>query len=95
MNPNILNRLQEIKEEKADKELALQRHDELVKETKQVQGAVVQAFSMLIDYLDKKTTKTEVVNQLTEIGTPDALKVVESVNSLHDTLKTHENIFKY
>ena len=91
MNPNILNRLQEIKEEKADKELALQRHDELVKETKQVQGAVVQAFSMLIDYLDKKTTKTEVVNQLTEIGTPDALKVVESVNSLHDTLKTHEN----
>ena len=49
MNPNILNRLQEIKEEKADKELALQRHDELVKETKQVQGAVVQAFSMLID----------------------------------------------
>lgn len=91
MNPNILNRLQEIKDEKADKELALQRHDELVKETKQVQGAVVQAFSMLIDYLDKKTTKTEVVNQLTEIGTPDALKVVESVNSLHDTLKTHEN----
>lgn len=91
MNPNILNRLQEIKDEKASKELALQRHDELVKETKQVQGAVVQAFSMLIDYLDKKTTKTEVVNQLTEIGTPDALKVVDSVNSLHDTLKTHEN----
>ena len=91
MNPNILNRLQEIKEEKANNALALQRHDELVKETKQVQEAVVQAFSMLIDYLDKKTTKTEVVNQLTEIGTPDALKVVESVNSLHDTLKTHEN----
>ena len=91
MNPNILNRLQEIKEEKANNALALQRHDELVKETKQVQEAVVQAFSMLIDYLDKKTTKTEVVNQLTEIGTPDSLKVVESVNSLHDTLKTHEN----
>lgn len=91
MNPNILNRLQEIKEEKANNALALQRHDELVKETRQVQEAVVQAFSMLIDYLDKKTTKTEVVNQLTEIGTPDALKVVESVNSLHDTLKTHEN----
>lgn len=91
MNPNILNRLREINDEKADKELADSRHTQLLNETIEVQNAIVKSISTLIKYLDNKTTKTEVVNQLTEIGTPDALKVVDSVNSLHDTLKTHEN----
>ena len=91
MNPNILNRLREINDEKADKALESSRHDQTLQELNKLQEAVIQSFSMLVSYLDNKTTKTEVVNQLTEIGTPDALKVVESVNSLHETLKTHEN----
>lgn len=55
-----------------------------------LQETVVKSFGMLVDYLEGKVTKTVVVNQLKEIATPDALKVVDAVNSLHDTLKTKE-----
>lgn len=48
---------------------------------------VVESFKYLVDYLERRTSKTQVVNQLKEIGTPDALKVVDAVNQLHETLK--------
>lgn len=48
---------------------------------------VVESFKYLVDYLERRTSKTQVVNQLREIGTPDALKVVDAVNQLHTTLK--------
>lgn len=67
------------------------RHKESLDSSLKLQQTVVQSFSALVDYLDNRVSKTAVVNQLQEIGTPDALKVVEAVNSLHDTLKTHEN----
>lgn len=61
------------------------------KQIQSLETTVVTSFKALLRYLDGKTTKTEVVNQLKEIGTPDALKVVEAVNGLHETLKTHKN----
>lgn len=56
-----------------------------------IEQAIYKSIAQLATYLDGTTSKTEVVNQLKEIGTPDALKVVDAVNQLHDTLKTHKN----
>lgn len=44
--------------------------------------AMLRGFTLLIEYMEGKTTKTEVVNQLESISTPDIEKVVEAVNSL-------------
>jgi hypothetical protein len=52
---------------------------------------IVKSIAKLVEFLDKKVTRTEVVNQLKQIGTPDVQRVVKAVDSLHDTLKTHEN----
>lgn len=52
-----------------------------------VQETVVRSFQRLVDYLDQRVSKTQVVNQLKEIGTPDALRVVDAVNQLHSTLE--------
>lgn len=57
-----------------------------------LEETVVKSFQALVNYLDNKVSKTVVINQLEEIGTPDALKVVGAVESLHETLKTHENV---
>ncbi len=86
-----IERIAEINKNKAQAQLAELRHSDNLKAAQKTQETLIAIFESLVDYLDNKTTKTEVVNQLTEIGTPDALKVVDSVNSLHDTLKTHEN----
>lgn len=56
-----------------------------------VQNTIISATASLISYLEGHTTKAEIVNQLSEIGTPDVSKVVDALNALHDTLKTHEN----
>lgn len=56
-----------------------------------LQETIVKVMKSLVEYLDGHTSKTVVVNQLKEIKTPDALRVAEAVNSMHDTLKTHEN----
>lgn len=67
------------------------RQQQIVDAQLQLQETIVKSFKVLLDYLDNKVTKTAVVNQLQSIGTPDALKVVDAVNDLHTTLKTHEN----
>lgn len=56
-----------------------------------IQNTIISATASLISYLEGHTTKAEVVNQLSEIGTPDVFKVVDALNALHNTLKTHEN----
>lgn len=43
---------------------------------------MISAFKQLIQYMDGKTTKTEVVNQLTSISTPDIDKVVAALSKL-------------
>lgn len=73
-----------------DKELI--RHKQQMNQIAALQRSVVDSMTKLVKYLDGKTTKTEVVNQLKEIGTPDALKVAKAVDLLHETLKTHKNV---
>lgn len=69
----------------------LEMHKQQVATVQGLESRMVQAFESLLRYLDGKTTKTEVVNQLTSIGTPDALKVMNAVNDMHSTLKKHKN----
>lgn len=47
-----------------------------------IEDTVVKAFSVLIQFMDGKTTKTEVTNQLKSISTPDVDKVVQAVSKL-------------
>lgn len=79
-----------------DKRASLRQHfvqeESQAKETKQYQertaqlsaleDTVVKAFSVLIQFMDGKTTKTEVTNQLKSISTPDVDKVVQAVSKL-------------
>jgi hypothetical protein len=56
-----------------------------------LEATFTSSIQSLAKYLDSKTTKTEVVNQLKEIGTPDALKVIPVLETIHATLQQHKN----
>lgn len=86
-----LERLRLANERKTQLAADAKKHHDLVMASIQTQETVLKSFSSLVDYLDNRVSRTKVVNQLTEIGTPDALRVVEAVNELHTTLKTHKN----
>ena len=55
-----------------------------------LEDTVVQAFNALIRFMDGKTTKTEVVNQLTSISTPDVDKVVTALSKLDKDILTNK-----
>ena len=85
------SKLKAINDLKADKLLTGNRHQELIISQAKTQDTILSAVTSLIKYLEGHTTKTQVVNQLKSINTPDAFRVVQAVDSLHETLKTHEN----
>lgn len=68
------------------------KHEELITQSLQTQETILRAFSSFVEYLDNRVGKTEVVNQLKTIGTPDALKVVSAVEELHETIKAQEKV---
>lgn len=85
MNPQA-EWIRQQNEQKAQQEASAVQARQL----QSLETTVLTSFKALLRYLDDRTTKTEVVNQLKEIGTPDALKVVEAVNGLNETLKNKE-----
>ncbi len=89
MNP--LDTLTQMNQQKQVDSETLAKHNDLLNSNTQVQETIVKSTSLLVDFLSQHVSKTQVVNQLTEIGTPDAMRVVEAVNDLHETLRTHEN----
>lgn len=68
------------------------KHAALVDSNLQTQQVIVRVVSDLVDFLDNRISKTEIVNQLEQIGTPDAYAVVEAVNSLHQTLASRNDV---
>lgn len=78
----------QIKEQKAvaDK-LAAQRHAESLAKIDALATSNLQIMRSFVGYLNKRTSKTEVTNQLDSIATPDALKVVEIIKKLDKTVK--------
>lgn len=85
------SKLKAINDDKAAQQVALGRHEDLVASTSKVSDTILLSTESLIKYLEGHTTKTEVVNQLEEIHTPDVKYVVEALQLLDQTLKTHEN----
>jgi hypothetical protein len=83
--------LAKINKEKLDKQLDGKKHDELIDANINLSNTVLSAFSSLIQYLEGHTTKTEVVNQLRSIGTPDALQVIPYVIELNKTMSKLQN----
>lgn len=83
--------LAKINEINAEKALSEQRHKDLLDSNTQVSNTVLSATTSLIRYLEGHTTKTQVVNQLKSINTPDALRVIPAIKELHETIKKHEN----
>lgn len=55
-----------------------------------LENTVVQAFNALIQFMDGKTTKTEVVNQLKSISTPDVDKLVPLLSKLDTTVQSNK-----
>ena len=90
-NKYMFDELKKANDLKASKAQEMRRHEEMKMAFIQTQETILKSFTSLVNYLDKKVTKAEVVNQLRSVGTPDALKVVGAVNRLHETMKTHEN----
>lgn len=88
---DALNRIKAANELKQVKQLEQTRHAEMQVAMIQNQETILKAFSTLVDYLDNRVGKTEVINQLRSVNTPDAMKVVKSIEQLHETIKTHEN----
>lgn len=86
-----LSNLKQINQKIAEETLAKSRHDEILLDNTQTQQVIVKSFAALVDFLDSKVSKTEVVNQLREIGTPDVKYVVSALDSLHNTIKEHKN----
>lgn len=84
-------RLKQINDENAQKALAQQQHTDLLSGIIQVSNTAIETTTSLIKYLEGSVSKVHVVNQLEEIGTPDALLVVDAINSLHATLQTHKD----
>lgn len=89
MNQTEILRQERLK--KAELEAKDKRHTELVSAVNNQTATTIKAFNAFTKYVDRKISKTEVVNQLKQIGTPDAMKVMSAVNDMHSTLKKLKN----
>lgn len=74
----------------ADRKLRTEQHLKAVAQLSQLEGNVLRAIELLVKFLDKKVTKTEVINQLREVSTPDVLKVVAAVEKLDGTVQQNK-----
>lgn len=90
MNPAI-DKLRQENKRKAELQAQADQNQAIVQGLQSLDQNNVQAISALVRFLQGHTSKTEVVNQLKEIGTPDAFKVMSAVNDMHSTLKKLKN----
>lgn len=74
----------------ADRKLRTEQHTKAVAQLSQLEGNVLRAIELLVKFLDKKVTKTELINQLDTISTPDVDKVVKAVEKLDGTVQQNK-----
>lgn len=87
--------IQQIKsntEVQARRLLDSSRHNSLLASDDDTREVIVRSFRSLVDYLENRVSRTEVVNQLESIGTPDVFNVVTAVDALHKTLRSQEPV---
>ncbi len=74
----------------ADRKLRTEQHSKAVAQLSRLEGNVLRAIELLVKFLDKKVTKTELINQLDTISTPDVDKVVKAVEKLDGTVQQNK-----
>lgn len=74
--------LRQFYQEQASTQMAQKQYQQRTAQLNELENTVIESIGALIRFLDGKTTKTEVINQLTSISTPDVDKVVEAVSKL-------------
>lgn len=85
-----ISNLKAINEKKQNQKAEKTTQHDLAMQNLETQRVIVKAFESLVRFMENNVSKTQVVNQLKEIGTPDALKVVEAVENLDKTLQGKE-----
>jgi len=94
VKPTVADVLQQIEAQSPEAVAKREQDAKEAQRTQQlntIQATIIESAKAIINYLDGKVTKTEVINQIQSVRTPDSEKVVTALNSLHDTLKTHKN----
>lgn len=87
-----LSRLTAIIEQKAQEAKEKQADHKQTLSNIELRETIVKTVKTAVEYLEDKTSKTVVMNQLKDFAThKDAEKFNSSLTSLHDTLKTHKN----
>lgn len=79
-----------INEANAEKALSDERHQDLLISSTQVQDTILSAVSSLITYLEGHITKTQVINQLESIETPDVKYVVEALQLVDKSVRDNK-----
>ncbi len=75
-------RIRQQNEDRARAELDQARHEQEIATLNSIDTTIVEVMQRLVSYLDGKITKTEVVNQIESVATPDVAKVVEAITEL-------------
>lgn len=90
MDPQI-QKLRDINLEKAKSALETERYQSLLISDKNTRDTILSTTESLIRYMQGSISKVQLTNQLRSINTPDALKIIPSIEALHETLKLHKN----
>lgn len=62
------------------------QHKDRTAQLEVMQSTIIRGFNHIVQFLDGKVTKTEVINQLKEIKTPDVEKVVQALEKVDKTI---------
>lgn len=87
MDPETIAARQAKEKEAAAEKLAGDRHKQSLAKIDALANSNLEIMRSFVAYLNKRTAKVEVSNQLKKIATPDALKVVAIIEKLDKTVK--------
>lgn len=91
MNP--FDRLKAINEQKASQVSQEVQTTKTELANLQLQETIVQVAKSVVEFMQGNISRTQVLNQIEDFTTrEDASNLIESINRLHDTIKTHENV---
>lgn len=87
-----IDNIKKYQEQQAAQFVEAARHKDLLDSENRTQEVILRSVQSLVEFLGRNISKTEVLNQLKSIDTPDVLQLIPHIESLHETLKTHENV---
>lgn len=86
-------RLRDINEQRLQESQAQALNDQQELSQIQLQETIVKVAKSIVEFLEGHTSKAIVLNQIQDFATTsDTENVTKSIESLHETLKTHKNV---